>query len=168
MEKRLLLESEKEAYKEAILEMMKIADKDFVPPLSSRTSTTQTSFGGEGGIELYFGEMMKQRLLGAFEGENLFGLVSFRENFESDVVKESPNLYISTLFLHPDSRGRGLTKELYSYLFFELYPNRRVFTRTWSTNTAHIKILEFFGFELICRIKNDRGEGIDTVYYKRG
>ena len=169
MEKRILTEAEKIKYSEDILEMMRISDKDFVPPLSSRTSTTQSdlSGSGNGGIELYFQEMIKQKVLGAFEGERLFGIVSFREDYESDVVKDLPNIYISTLFLHPDSGGKGVRKELYSYLFYDLYPERSVFTRTWSTNAAHIKILDFFKFDLFCRIENDRGEGIDTVYFKK-
>ena len=169
MEKRLLSEEEKIKYSAEILEMMRISDKDFVPPLSSRSSTTQSNLSGEGagGIELYFSEMIKQNVLGAFEGEKLFGIVSFRENYETDIVKDLPNIYISTLFLHPESRGRGVTKQLYSYLFFDLYKDRNIFTRTWSTNLAHIKILDFFGFELFHRIENDRGEGIDTVYFKR-
>ena len=169
MEKRILTEAEKKKYSEDILEMMRISDKDFVPPLSSRTSTTQSDLSSEssGGIELYFNEMMKQKVLGAFEGEKLFGIVSFRENYETDIIKDLPNIYISTLFLHPDSRGKGVTKELYSYLFFELYPESNIFTRTWSTNAAHIKILGFFGFDLFYSIKNDRGKGIDTVYFKK-
>lgn len=169
MEKRILTEAEKIKYTKDILEMMKISDKDFVPPLSSRASTTQSdlSGGGSGGIELYFNEMIKQKVLGAFEGDKLFGIVSFRENYETDIVKELPNIYISTLFLHPDSRGRGLTKELYSYLFFDLYKSSNIYTRTWSTNIAHIKILSFFDFELFHRIENDRGQGIDTVYFRR-
>ena len=169
MEKRILTEEEKIKYREDILEMMRISDKDFVPPLSSRSSTTQSNLSSNtvGGIELYFSEMIKQKVLGAFEGDKLFGIVSFRENYETDIVKDLPNIYISTLFLHPDSRGRGVTKQLYSYLFFELYKDRNIFTRTWSTNSAHIKILDFFGFELFHRIENDRGEGIDTVYFKR-
>ena len=52
----------------------------------------------------------------------------------------------------------------YSYLF-EKYSDRPIFTRTWSTNLAHIKILEKFGFSEHLRIKNHRGENIDTVYF---
>lgn len=163
---KLLTAEEKECYNTDIFDMIRVADKDFVPPLSSRTSTTQKdlkSASGDG-IENYFQEMMKQEILGAFENEKLIGLVSFRENYESDVVKKLPNIYISTLFLHTDARGKGLTKSLYAYLF-DLYADRNVFTRTWSTNFAHIKILEYFGFDLFFRLKDHRGEGIDTVYF---
>ena len=170
MDKRLLSDGEKELYSAEILEMMKISDKDFVPPLSERSSTTDGVLTGlqGSGIENYFRDMMKQKVLGAFEDGRLFGIVSFRENYSCDVIREEPNIYISTLFLHPDSRGRGLTKELYSYLFYELYKGIPIFTRTWSTNFAHLKILDFFGFTPIHRIPNHRGEGIDTIYFKKG
>lgn len=164
----LLTQNLKEQYADEILDMIRVADKDFVPPLSARSSTTQSDLKGvsSGGVENYFSEMMKQEILGAFEENKLLGIVSFRDNYESDVVKILPNIYISTLFVHSDARGRGLTKILYSYLF-DLYSDRSVFTRTWSTNIAHIKILEYFGFTLFLRLENDRGEGIDTVYFKK-
>lgn len=55
---------------------------------------------------------------------------------------------------------------MYAYLF-SAYKNANIFTRTWSTNFAHIKILQAFGFETVKVLKNDRGSGIDTVYFKK-
>ena len=110
---------------------------------------------------------MEQKILAMLENGKLLGFVSFRENFTSDVVKEEtlPNIYISTLVVRSEARGMGLTKKAYAYLFESLYPERHVFTRTWSTNNAHIRILSGFGFSELKRIPNDRGAGIDTVYY---
>ena len=56
---------------------------------------------------------------------------------------------------------------MYNHLFFELYGGSNVFTRTWSTNYAHTKILDFFGFEEMARLVGDRGNGIDTVYFSK-
>jgi RimJ/RimL family protein N-acetyltransferase len=56
---------------------------------------------------------------------------------------------------------------MYEHLFFTLFPTHHLFTRTWSTNAAHIAILGKFGFSQIARIENDRGEGIDTVYFAK-
>jgi len=78
-----------------------------------------------------------------------------------------PNIYLSTLILSTESRGKGVTKKLYAHLFNELYPDKSIFTRTWSTNLAHIKILDYFSFEEIARLENDRGNGIDTVYFAK-
>ena len=50
---------------------------------------------------------------------------------------------------------------------FEEYKDVNIFTRTWSTNMAHIKILSKFDFEKMSVIENDRGEGIDKVYFKK-
>ncbi len=169
----ILNEEKKEAFSAEILKLMKLCDDDFVPPLSQRSSTVQSNLKSEKtvcaecGIELYHGEMMKQEILAAISGDELLGFVSFRENMVSDKIPEEylPNIYLSTLMLSSAARGRGLTGRMYDHLFNTLYPERSIFTRTWSTNFAHIKILGKFGFSEFARIENDRGAGIDTVYY---
>ena len=160
-------------YAEEILSMLRCSDKEFVPPLSARSSTTQKDLSGgecsEEGIQSYFTEMCRQRILGAFEGSVLLGFVSFRENYTNDVIGSDclPNIYLSTLVSKPEARGKGMTVKMYEHLFNRLYADRYILTRTWSTNYAHTRILEKFAFEELCRISNDRGAGIDTVYYKR-
>ena len=168
---KILTNQDKILYKQAILEIMRTCDNDFIPPLSARNSTTQKSLIGgkstEEGLILYMTEMLSQVVLGAFENNNLIGFVSFKENYVSDVILDSdlPNIYLSTLMLNKEARGKRLTQRMYDYLFNTLYADRSIFTRTWSTNFAHLKILEKFDFKLIKTIKNDRGNGIDTVYF---
>lgn len=41
----------------------------------------------------------------------------------------------------------------------------RITLRTWSTNGAQEHILDKLGYSLVRRLKDDRGEGIDTVYF---
>ncbi len=168
----VLNDVQKEQYKNDILEIMQICDADFVPPLSSRSSTTQSNLKpgeyNKDGIMNYYTEMEKQDILAAIDDDGtLLGFVSYKQNYMSDIVTKTPNIYLSTLMLHPASRGRRLTKRMYEYLFYELYPDRKIFTRTWSTNNAHIKILSDFGITEFHRIKDDRGEGIDTVYFTK-
>ena len=169
----ILLNAElKVKYYDDILDMMELSDKDFVPPLSQRSSTTQQSLNGNiasGSVVAYLSEMLDQPILGAFDGGKLLGFISFKENYTTEGIteKDLPNIYLSTLVLHPEARGKGLTKQLYAHLFNELYPDRNIFTRTWSTNIAHIKILFYFAFEEIKRLPDHRGEGIDTVYYAK-
>jgi len=166
-------DARKEAFASQMLEMLTASDREFIPPLSARSSTTQKDLsGGESspeGIQLYFGEMKKQQILGAFEEERLLGWISYRENYTCPEIGEDtlPNIYLSTLVSRPEARGRGLTRSLYDHLFHTLCPDRNVFTRTWSTNAIHIRILEKFGFRLLCRKVNDRGNGIDTVYFRK-
>ena len=170
MEFCLLDDTQKKNYKSFLLDILTQNDTAFVPPLSSRTGTTQTSFQSKenpSGVADYLTQMLSQQILGVFLEDNRVGFVSYRENRVTDVfgAETMLNIYISTLVLQPETRGMGITKKAYRYLFDEIYPERNVYTRTWSTNTAHIKILQSFGFEELKRIPNDRGEGIDTVYF---
>lgn len=169
MEILLLNEEQKEKFADAILGMLKASDSEFVPPLSRRASTTQKSLSGAktagDGVSGYFSSLIKQKILASVEGETLLGFMSFIENFENDVVKKLPNVYVSTIIVSPAARGKSLTKKMYKALAEE-FPERSIFTRTWSENAAHIRILDALGFSEYHRIKNDRGENIDTVYFE--
>lgn len=171
MQFRVLTEQEKLTYKNDVIEMLKGSDKDFIPPLSARTSTTQSDLSAtessEQGLLSYYQEMNKQQILGAFDEQGFIGFVSYRENYLSSEIGEDylPNIYLSTLVLKPEARGKRVTYQMYDYLFNQLYPNHSIFTRTWSTNVAHIRILSKFDFIEFIRKPNDRGKGIDTVYF---
>lgn len=167
-----LLDLEKrEIYGKEMLEMLSYSDKEFVPPLSSRTSTVQKSLScgasNAEGVVPYFREMLQQKILGAFDKGVLQAFVSFREDYANEIITQDlqPNIYLSTLVMRPEARGKQLTVKMYNHLFNELYPSRHIFTRTWSTNWAHTVILGKFGFREICRLPDDRGPGIDTVYF---
>lgn len=170
MDIRILTPKEQTLYYDEIYEMLVMSDDEFVPPLSARSSTTQKDLTSctrsEDGILLYFEELKKQRIMVAAEDGVLFAFVSFRENFSNAQIPEMllPNIYLSTLIARPQARGRGLTKSMYS-LLFETFRDRNICTRTWSTNIAHISILSKFGFETLCTLPDDRGPGIDTVYF---
>lgn len=168
MEIKLIAPEEQGCYDSLILEILTAADNEFVPPLSSRRSTTQSDLTGDkkdgDGIFRYFEEMKKQRLMVALDDGKTLAFMSFKENLENEVIKDTPNVYLSTLIVSPEGRGAGLTQKMYEKLF-TLYPEAFVFTRTWSTNAAHIKILSRLKFEVLKTLENDRGEGIDTVYF---
>lgn len=170
MDIKILNSSECEKYYDEMLKMLTLGDDEFVPPLSSRSSTTQSDLSSgeksDDGIIKYFEEMKKQHIMAATEGDNLLAFVSYRENYTNSEIKENdvPNIYVSTLIVKPEARGRKLTQTMYEKLF-KIYEKVSIFTRTWSTNIPHIKILGKFDFETLCTLKNDRGEGIDTVYF---
>ena len=163
---------EQEKFYEQILKMLSISDDEFFPPLSSRSSTTQADLSKtqkcDDGVLSYFEELKKQRFLVACDGDKLLGFVSFKENFTNNEIKEAdlPNIYISTLIVSPEARGMGITYKMYENLF-DKFKNVNIFTRTWSTNISHIKILSKFNFETFKTLKDDRAEGVDTVYFKR-
>ena len=168
----LFNEEDKKKFNDEIYQMISDSDFEFVPPLSKRSSTSQTNLSGntEGkGVLDYFQGVLKQEILGAFDNGELQGFVSFIKDFDSNVISKDsfPNIYISTLVSKKSARGKGLTKGVYDYLFNTLFPDRNIFTRTWSTNIAHISILNKFGFNIIKTIENDRGNNIHTVYLEK-
>ena len=174
MELKILTEEEKKiTYREQILDMMRAADNDFVPPMSARFSPFQTDLKGgdatECGIIRYYNGMVNEQMLCAIEGGTILGFVTYVENLKNKVFPEDamPNLYICTLIVRRQARGRGLTYRMYDHLFDVIYPTHSLFTRTWSTNFAHSSILKKYGFDELHRIPNDRGEGIDTVYFAK-
>ncbi len=161
----------KEKYKNQIFDMLKASDKEFVPPLSFRVSTTQSDLKGslsEKGIKSYFDTLLTQEVLGIFIDKKLAGVISFILDYKNQEIHnlDSNNVYLSTLVVSSEFRGQGITKKAYDYLFNTLYLSRSIYTRTWSTNYAHIKILNEFNFSLILNKPNDRGNGIDTVYFE--
>lgn len=171
IEFRLLDENARARYGEDVLALLRAANEEFVPPLSARFEKEETDARGRkitvDGVLRYFEEMWERHILGAFEDGVLLGFVAFVENMRTPPIPEDslPNIYISTVIVCASARGRRLTGGMYDYLFDTLYPHHSVFTRTWSTNVAHQKILARMGFSTLCRIENDRAEGIDTVYF---
>lgn len=171
MELKILTREEQDFFGPQILEMLVASDREFVPPLSSRSSTTQQDLSAAEscpeGVRQYYEQLQTQKVMAAVEGERLLTFVSYIENYINGPITQAdtPNIYLSTLVMRPEARGKGLTKKLYAYLF-DAYKPAPVFTRTWSTNAPHLRILDFFGFDTIKTMKDHRGPGIDTVYFK--
>lgn len=171
MDIRILTPAQAAPFADQLMEMLRAGDAEFFPPLSTRGSTTQAAFGGqtnEDGILQYFRQMQTQPLMVATEGDTLCAFVSFIENYQNAEIGAAllPNIYLSTLIVSPACRGQGLTKRMYAALF-EQFADRHICTRTWSTNTPHIRILDTFGFETLCVLENHRAPGVHTVYFHR-
>lgn len=152
-----------------IRQLLVKADKEFIPPLSARSSTTQQSLSDSnaaGGIDAYFAAMESQPVVVALEEGSVAGFMAFKFDHTCDVITRTPNLYASTSVVHPDHRGKGLMRCFYEQMIAR-FPDRPVFTRTWSTNASHLHVLGKLGFSQIACLKNHRGEGLDTVYFCR-
>lgn len=171
MEIRILTKEQQEQIYPRAYELLAAADEEFVPPLSFRTSSTQHGFTADrqaDGIRLYFEQLKEQRFAAVYDDGELIAFVSYRENYTCPEIsaQELPNIYLSTLIVSPEARGKGVTKALYAELFSR-YSHVNIFTRTWSTNAAHIKILQKYGFDVIKVLEHDRGPGVHTVYFKK-
>ena len=168
MEMKLVIKLTDEKILSQLRELLVIGDKEFIPPLSSRSSTTQQGLGtaSGSGIDSYFNEMRQQSFVLALEGDTLAGFMSFKIDHRGEHIPDGENLYASTSVVHPDFRGQGLMTAFYREMI-KSFPNKAIYTRTWHQNVGHLKVLDRLGFKLIEFIENDRGEGVHTVYYGR-
>lgn len=159
-----------ESSEEAVFDLIIKADKEFIPALSCRKSSKQKNL-----LEVtyeekpfsYFEMMKQQNFLIVYDGNELVGFMSYRPDHVIEGTGEfSLSNYVTTVIVNESRRGQGLTYMLYQALFERSkVENKPVTTRTWSTNHSHLHILDKLGFETLKRLENDRGEGIDTVYF---
>ena len=156
---------------EAVRQLLILGDKEFIPPLSSRSSSTQSTLSTvseSNGIEAYFETIRTMPTVLALDGSRVAGFMTFRFDHTCDQIgpETLPNLYASTCVVHPDYRGQGLLAKFYAAMM-ETYPQRGIYTRTWHTNFGHLKVLSRLGFTQLCCLENHRGQGIHTVYFGR-
>ena len=160
---------------DGVWRLLEAYGEDFVPPLSQRRSTCQQALHEDApsseGPRAYFEEMKHQRFLLAVEGEAVAGFLTFRYDYVPEILaaQQQPELlglYITTIIVDAAYRRHGLAQGFYRRLM-ALYPQRRrlISTRTWSGNINHISLLQKLAFTGPVRIPDDRGPGIDTVYY---
>lgn len=157
--------------KTAIRRLLELADEEFVPPLSARTGTKQREGlddpSGED-LSAYLEAALDHQYLLARQEDRVVGLLSFHEYDAPEFGAFRPANYVSTVIVHPDARRNGYARGLYEYLIDDLpRASRRphVTTRTWGTNDSHIALLEELGFVTLEVVPDDRGPGIDTVYF---
>lgn len=159
-----------EQYKRQVWELLKLADFEFIPPLSARHSTIQGNLLIDGKsvseepVE-YFEELKQQQFLLYIVEEEVIGFISYIPDHSlkiPDVKEISLVNYISTVIVHPSFRGDGIAEKLYRELMKET--KLPLATRTWSTNYVHIHVLNKLQFDVVAILKNDRENTIDTIY----
>lgn len=166
--------SARDRERSAIRRLLAEADDSFVPPLTGAARTAVTRSDDEGGqtdLDGYVARCVSRPMVGAFDGEDLVGFSSFHEIASSDALADYvPTNHVSILVVDERYRDRGIATRLYRHLLEALPPalaRSAVSTKTWSTNHAHIAVLERLSFTCAERIPDDRGPGVDTVYYAR-
>ena len=79
------------------------------------------------------------------------------------------NAYISFIAVHPDRRNMGISSMLMRMIEdrMRLENIRHMYICTWSTNRSAVQFYEKFGYSVCHVIKDARGVGIDTVFYRK-
>ncbi|MBQ6542065.1 MAG: GNAT family N-acetyltransferase [Lachnospiraceae bacterium] len=153
-------------YEDQIHRLLWACDRDFYPPLSTRGSTTEQNLrSGEeslSGPELYLNSLRSQSWLLAVSEGRLLGFMSF---IPEKVVDGIRCVYFSTLIVDPEARHQGVARHIYRALI-EDHAGKTIVLRTWSTNRGHLALLEQLGFRSYKVLKDDRGEGVDTIYFR--
>lgn len=161
----------KTLYQEDVWEILSASEKEFIPPLSERSFTTQQSFSEEKddntGLTRYYQQMLQQEFILAIDKEKVIGFLTFIPDYILKLEgKKYECDYVTTIVVSPGFRGDGIARKMY-HTFFENRRGKNFATRTWSTNYSHIHLLKKMDFELVALFPNDRGDGKDTVYYFR-
>jgi ribosomal protein S18 acetylase RimI-like enzyme len=144
---------------------------EFVPPLSTGSSTTQAVLSSASGsaASSYFDEMLMEHCLLVIERDELQGFLSFR-TFHRDTRLPQIGIciYVSTISVRPAARGRGLARLLYQELLGlpETLP-AWILLRTRSTNTHHLQLLDTLGFKHLLTVPNVADPGADSIYLGR-
>lgn len=169
---RILEEKEKRE----IYEILEECDQDFCPPLSYRSSTSQKQLthveDGKEGVRRYYEEILQQPTLLAKREGIMIGFMSYRIGYTCKELEAYGKVcYLTTLCIRPSERGKRLAPRIYRAVETHIrsqYPGLTLTLRTWSTNKAQLHLMDELGYHCVARLKNDRGENIDTLYYAKG
>ena len=165
----------KEETVDQILPLLEEVSDEFVPPLHTRTPddnnlNDKTSPDNPSGIHLYAGTLAKNyKILALFAGRELACFLAYKKT-TSIVNPDEKVLYVSTIATRKKFRKLGLAHKLYEYFLNAVKYNpeiKAVETRTWHTNLASIKLLKKLKFKQVKRLKNHRGKGIHTLYFRK-
>lgn len=157
-----------------IEQLVELCATEFVPPLgswgrSSQAEGLEDEADSESSLSAYVEKLCSQQFVLAYDSDTVVGYLSFRHGYATDQIKEySPSNYAASMIVHPDYRRQGIARSMYQSLLEDLpseFALPYVTTRTWAENDAHITLLKELGFSLVTRIPDDRGPGVDTVYY---
>ena len=156
---------------DTIWNILVVVDREFVPPLSARSGTLERCLTQEtiwGGPVSYFDQLTHQHVVLARVGNEPAAVMSFIRGYRDGALADwSPSTYVSTTAVLPRFRRRGLGAALNEYVEHrpETIADRYVSRRTWSTNTGNLALLAAAGYSEVLRLPDDRGPGVDTVYF---
>ncbi len=109
------IEKLSEIEKQQIFDLLVECDKDFLPPLSSRMSSTDSSF-----VELqhplpiqYFESIIQQDFIIAKTENKIVGFLSYIHQYSNPSLPQTASSnYVTTTCISPKFRGKGISKQL--------------------------------------------------------
>ncbi|OPY18683.1 MAG: putative acetyltransferase [Methanomethylovorans sp. PtaU1.Bin093] len=143
---------------------IEIVDNDFYPPLSMR------------------GNGIEQRVWECLAGKHSYYLIAEGHSAPHDTAgniigvigcskfwRKENDAYINLMCVHPLQRKKGISRALYQELERDLMNEgiRKLYVCTWSTNDAAMRFYGSNGFIPYCIVKNDRGNRVDTIHYRK-
>ena len=139
---------------------MKLVNDDFNPPLDEREINLQeriqnTLYKPDSGYLILESQTIDSNIF-------IIGLIGFDKFWMNE-----KDAYINFLAIHPEYRGLGLSSKLERELVSKLEKEgiQYINVCTWSTNKPVLNFYEKMNYQLNHVLKNDRGDGIDTIYY---
>lgn len=98
------------------------------------------------------------------DDESILALLGYKKYW-----KGKHNAYISFIAVHPDRRNMGISSMVMRMIEdrMRLENIRHMYICTWSTNKPAVQFYEKFGYYVYHVIKDARGVGIDTVFYRK-
>lgn len=155
----------------ALRDLLQATDHEFVPHLSSRTSSTQTQLIGETAqepsVEPYLEALLTQRFIIATDAETstLSAFMSYKPHYAHPNHPAGLGHYVTTTIVHPQHRRHKLAATMYKTMIDQARTDGAlIIARTWSTNYPRLRLADTLGFTVDAHIEDDRGPGIDTVY----
>ncbi len=162
-----------EAQKEDVMNLLIEADNDFIPPLSSRSSTVNqnpASTDPEFKIPLeYFDELNTQKFILATDKGRIVAFLSYKDDMLLKIKEQEEVVtYISTVIVQKDIRNQGIAHKLLATCIKKCNKSKTlVSSATWNKNSAYGIVLYDFGFAPFKVIENDNDNGVHTVYFYR-
>jgi ribosomal protein S18 acetylase RimI-like enzyme len=162
IEKVIIRKATHKDFKE-LYNFFELVNNDFIPPISKRRGLPKKKE-----IENFTKKMIrgKKSTMIIFESNRkINGIICFSEDYWKN--KNIP--HIVEFAVHKSHRHKGVGTLLLEYIFnlLERKGYKSVTIRTWSTNKLALNLYRKVGFKKIKTIKNDRGKGIDTIYFKK-
>lgn len=151
-----------------LLELTRLCDRDFVPPLSWCHQLGQDLRGlgprEGGGVEEYVDSLLElAHLVVLVEGGRVVGYCAY---YWPWIWRGEEHVYVSTAVVAPDRRGRGLSARMgRRVVWWALRRRVALVAETWSTNRASMGALARWG-RVDEVVRDERGAGIDTVYWR--